>query len=253
MPMTTSDDMKTLAIIPARMDSDRLPGKPLKVVGGRELLVWTYERAKRCQRVDHVLVSTPDEEVASFCKKRRMLWWPTSPLSPSGTHRCAETLEKLKDNAGVDVVVNWQVDEPCVEPYDVDCMIQHLRCSTFGVATLVAPVDDKHQPHDENVVKVAVSASGRCLWFSRAPMRGASLHCGVYAFKADTLRRIRRMPPTLLSRAESLEQLTWLEWSVDMLASYVSKLPLAINLPEDCEKFRKLSTELLRGNDREKD
>ncbi len=238
MPTTTTDRNNLVAIIiPCRMESKRLPWKPLLEAGGKALVQWTYERARRCRRADYVLVACEAGPISQYCQDNHMLWIETRDDHPTGTHRVVESLGKMAANSRVGIVVNWQCDEPLVQPRDVDRLIVHQRSSVGSASTLVARLEDE-QADDEHETKVAVDIHGRCRWFSRAPMRGALGHCGVYAFRSEQLRRIGRLSPTPLSMTESLEQIAWLEGGLSIDAVDIRSLPLSINTSEDWEKFK---------------
>ena len=230
--------MKSLIIIPARMESERLPGKPLLDVGGKSLLEWTYDRAIKAD-VDGVLIATSDAVIYDYCGRKGMGVMMTCKEHPTGTHRCAETAARLPDR--YDVVINWQVDEPLVKSKDVERLMK-LICAYNDISTLVAPLSYKDR-RNRDVVKTAVSdriSHDVCQWFSRAPLAGAMGHVGVYAFRWEVLQKLGRLDTTLLSRAESLEQLTWLEDAWEIRAVETDKLPLSINTQEDLERFKEI-------------
>ena len=229
--------MKTIIIIPARMGSSRFPGKPLAPVNGIPLVHWTYNQARRLSNL--VIVATPDREIAHYCEKNNLAWRPTMIHHPTGTHRAAEVIRQMRDGAvgQKDLVINWQVDEPFVDPNDV---AQFNR--RFGFKTLFGELRD-HLLFDSNLVKVAVGDQNRCLWFSRAPMRGAKEHIGVYGFEASKLIELEKIEPTSLSKAESLEQLTWIEkLPNDWITGFPieGEIPLSINTPEDLELMQEI-------------
>ncbi len=241
---------KNIIIIPARMASERLPGKPMLMAGGKPLVHWTHDRAKKT-KADHVIVTSPDREVARYCRENGLTFWPSSEDCQTGTHRCADVLRYLRrGQPKIDCVVNWQVDEPLADPEAVDRMI-HL----FGdrararampeVATLVTNMPDDLEAEladpryvDGDVIKAAVGGAGDAYWFSRAPMLGACLHCGVYAFPPDVLEYIGHLQPTRLSQRESLEQLTWIEEALEIQTVRIGNLPPSINTLEDWEMFK---------------
>ena len=230
--MTTG---KRIIIIPARLASHRFPGKPMaEVKPGVPLVRAVYDRAKQTA-ADHVIVATPDREVAQYCKDNGMVWRPTRPDHPTGTHRCAEVLRQFKEGVEVSTVVNWQCDEPMV-PVDV---VNKLLTSEPTITTLVGE-DEWGLDSDPNVVKVVVShISGRCHWFSRAPMAGAFCHCGVYAFDPCILEDLGRLKPTRYSMAESLEQLAWIEHGYVINGQMMGDLPFSVDTPADLEKLKR--------------
>lgn len=229
---------KTAIIIPARMESTRFPGKPMAKADGRPLVHWTYDRAKQTI-ADHVIVATPDREIARYCDMNGLIWRPTREDHPTGTHRCAEVFEQIKADVGL--VLNWQVNEPLVEPEDVNRLIE----SEYITGTLVAnPLVGKEACgyHKTNTVKTVMSPINmRCYWFSRAPMAGAYFHCGVYAFLPNVLRALGKQTPSKHSLAESLEQLTWIDHGYAIYGVQIKgKFPLSINTPEDFAEFREV-------------
>lgn len=238
MNATTSDDVRNVIIIPCRMDGRRLPGKPMMTAAGRPLVRWVYDLARRVGNAQRVIVATADDEIIKYCSDNGMLWQHTRADHPTGTHRCAEVLKQFDDVYLFDpkVVVNWQVDEVCVNPKDVARLIDYMKWE-HDVATLVTP-DLAGMEDDRDVVKVATSEDGRCRWFSRSALAGAGGHCGIYAFQPHVLRRLGKQRTTPLSRAESLEQLAWLESAHTIQAIEIDKLPLAINTRQNLDQFR---------------
>lgn len=229
---------KKVIVIPARMASNRLPGKPMLEAAGKSLVQWTYERA-RATEADHVIVATGDAKIAHHCQQVGMTWMLTTGDHQSGTSRTAEIFTKLEPEVRqrVQVIVNWQVDEPMVEPSDVNKLMA-MRISSIG--TLVCANQGISLPlHDSNVTKV-VWSHNRCHWFSRAPMRGAGFHVGLYSFTPFLLQAVSLLKQSRLSMLESLEQLTWLENGFALVPVEVRQLPLSIDTPEDWVKFKQM-------------
>ena len=229
---------KKIIVIPARMASSRLPGKPMLEAADKPLVQWTYERAKATE-ADHVIVATEDAEIAHHCQRTGMTWMLTTGDHQNGTSRAAEIIAKLKPEIrhGVSVVVNWQVDEPTVEPSDVDKLMA-MRISSIGTLVCVNrraafAIDDP------NVTKVVWSC-GRCHWFSRVPMRGAGFHVGLYSFTPFLLQAVSLLKSSRLSVLESLEQLTWIENGFALAPVEIKQLPLSIDTLEDWMKFKQL-------------
>ena len=233
---------KKIVVIPARMSSGRLPGKPMLEAAGKPLVQWTYEQAKKTE-ADYVIIATGDIEIAHHCDRVGMTWMLADGNHPNGTSRVAEVVAKLKPEVrqGNLVVVNWQVDEPMVEPLDVNKLMS-LRLSSIG--TLVCK--DRKTPCDAdnmlnpNTVKV-VWSRGRCYWFSRTSIPGAGFHVGLYSFSVFLLGVASMLNPSHLSKLESLEQLTWLENDISLLPIEIEQsLPLSINTLEDWIAFKQL-------------
>ena len=228
---------KRIILIPARIASGRFPGKALaEVMPGVPLVRAVYDRAKSTN-ADHVIVVTPDREIANYCRENGLPWRPSREDHPTGTHRCAEVLRHFKEEVNVKVVVNWQVDEPLVPMVWVNRLME----GEPTIATLASRGGDAAGGlmDDSKVVKVAFTpTSRRCHWFSRAPMRGAFFHCGVYAFYPAILEELGQLRPTLYSIRESLEQLGWIESGHSIYGLLMDDLPPSVNTPEDLEHVK---------------
>lgn len=232
---------KTIIIIPTRLASERFPNKPLAEFRGAPLVVHTARQAKKTGF--GVLVTGPDREIAAACAQHGMNFMPTSPVPPNGTDRCFELARRMRLEPN-DILINWQVDEPFVQPETVVALADILR--TYGgvwdgehcrpsICTIVAPNDD-WGPADwenRNNVKVAV-ANNFCHWFSRAALGGSAAHVGVYAFWGlAALQAAAEAPQGQACKAERLEQLAWLESGMAILAASIDYMPVSINVPED--------------------
>lgn len=237
------DDKKALIIIPANMKSKRLPCKPMLEAGGLPLVHHVYKAASLVKGAS-VFIATDSSTISFYCsnenKYEELLFVDTFKSHPTGTHRCAEAVSKVAKSVkwNIDVVVNWQVDEPFVEPEDVEKLIELTR-ATGEIATIVSRSSYPLEDHD--IVK-AMCFGGRCLWFQReivAPNRPVCReHIGVYAFPREKLVELGELKPTPLSKATSLEQLAWIENGYDIRALETPSVPLSINTPEDFERFR---------------
>jgi len=232
---------RKIVVIPARMASDRLPGKPMLEAAGKPLVQWTYEQAKKTE-ADHVVVATGDNKIARYCEEVGMTWMLADGNHSNGTSRVAEVVAKLKPEVQeqCQVVVNWQVDEPMIEPSDANKLMA-LRLSSIG--TLVCKDQGKAcdvaAMKDQNVVKT-VWSRGRCYWFSRIPLPGAGYHVGLYSFSLFLLRVASVLRPSHMAKLESLEQLTWLENDITLMPIEIQQHPLSINTPDDWAKFKAL-------------
>lgn len=237
--------MKVLGVIPARYGSTRFPGKPLAMIGGKTMIRRTCEQVLKAS-LDAVVVATDDprilEEVEGFGQRALM----TRADHPSGTDRCREALDLLGD--GFDAVVNIQGDEPFIDPARIDQVADLIRRDDTVIATLAEPVTDPAALDNPNVVKVVFGQDGNALYFSRHPLpyvRGTERsrwldttayyrHVGLYAYKAATLRAVTALPPGRLERAESLEQLRWLENGFPIRVAVTAPgRSIAIDTPQD--------------------
>jgi len=231
---------KTIAIIPARLGSSRLRNKPLLMFGGRTLLEWTYIQA-RAAEVDNVLVTSPDKAVCEKCRDLGIPWFPSSIDCQSGTHRCLEVYDRMRGTSKDDIVINWQCDEPLLHSTYVDQAIKRIKSDyDKSIHTFVSNLtgDGLDNP---DVVKVAVrmrdSWTASCFWFTRAPIARPLVHCGVYVFPAKELYKYGSEDLSDNARAESLEQLTWIENGAVIRALLLPMPPLSINSPEDAINF----------------
>lgn len=235
-------------IIPARMESSRLPNKPLLSVCGKSLLQWTYEAAHQVYNADLVFVAIPEgnQPLIKHCIGHRIPYVETSPDLPNGTARCREAALKLIElgifresvGRGIDVVVNWQVDEPLVKPEQVRRLIGNMRSK--DIWTLTSPMIDGDAERSD-VVKVIVNRhSSVCHWFSRSGMASALNHIGVYAFDLRVLKYMGNLEQTYHSKAENLEQLTWIEFGCRMFGQIIDAQCFGINTMKDLDDFRKI-------------
>lgn len=215
-----------IVAIPARYGSTRLPGKPLRLLGGEPLIAHVARRA-RMAGAAQVIVATDDARVAAALAGSGTEVCMTRADHASGGDRLAECAAKLgwSDDA---LVVNLQGDEPFAPAAGIRAVADALREDAAPMATLAAPVESVEQWFDPNCVKVVCDTRGRALYFSRAPvpwvrdalardrtrMPGGGAvwrHIGIYAYRAGFLRTFAALAPTPLERAESLEQLRALE------------------------------------------
>lgn len=241
-----------LAVIPARYASTRFPGKPLVDIGGKTMIRRVYEQVLQSRRVDAAVVATDDERiyehVLSFGGAVRM----TRAEHPSGTDRCAEVAGHFPE---AKFILNVQGDEPFVQPEQIDLLADTLTGSEqFSIATLAKKIEQQEMLFNPNVVKVVFSEANGAIYFSRHPIpfvRGAEpanwlsrqvfyKHIGLYGFRRETLLDIAALSPTPLERAESLEQLRWLENSLRIAVGVTELETVGIDSPEDLEKMRGL-------------
>ncbi|MEP6994982.1 MAG: 3-deoxy-manno-octulosonate cytidylyltransferase [Acidobacteriota bacterium] len=206
--------MTVLAVIPARYASVRFPGKPLAPLAGLPMVVHVLHAAQSARQVDRVVVATEDARVAEAVQAAGGEAMMTSASAVSGTDRVAEVARRIP----ADVYVNVQGDEPLMPGENIDLALAALlEAPERHIATLAYPLPAERSA-DPNTVKVAVARDGRALYFSRSPIpyyrQGEPAyrkHLGIYVFRAETLHTVAALPPSPLERAESLEQLRWLE------------------------------------------
>ena len=210
------DRMKALCIIPARYASTRLPGKPLRDIAGKPMIVRVYERAVQAKRVQDVVVATDDERIRTAVEEHGGRAVMTRTDHATGTDRLAEVAEKMTD---YDLIINVQGDEPLIDPTVIDELVEpFLADARLSMATAKTLLTDEEEIANPNNVKVITDLAGNALYFSRARIpyarnEGANVykHIGIYAYRRDFLLSYARMAQTPLERSESLEQLRALE------------------------------------------
>jgi 3-deoxy-D-manno-octulosonate cytidylyltransferase len=238
--------MKIVGVIPARYASVRFPGKPLASLAGKPMVVRVWEAARSAGRIDRVVVATDDERIARVVREAGGEAVLTSPDAASGTDRLAEAARQIP----ADIYVNVQGDEPLMSPSNIDVAVETLVSDPRReIATLALPIPASDAA-DPNVVKAAVAADGRALYFSRAPIPYARhgqpayrKHLGIYGYRAATLQRLAALSPSPLERMESLEQLRWLEAGYTIWVGEATDDSIGVDTPEDLRKaellFRK--------------
>lgn len=237
-----------LVVIPSRYASTRFPGKVLARLAGREVVEWCYQAAKRA-RLGPVVVATEDRRVAKAVQAFGGEALMTSPRCGSGSDRVHEAAKRYQ----TPFILNLQGDLPLVSPSTLRRVVKLLRDNPKAdIATAVIPLQNPRRAADPNVVKAALGAQGRALYFSRSPIpfsrngRKAPRyeHLGLYAFRRPALARFVRLPPSPLEKAESLEQLRALGDGMSIYAAVVHEPPVAIDTPADlrrAESFLKKS------------
>jgi 3-deoxy-manno-octulosonate cytidylyltransferase (CMP-KDO synthetase) len=244
-------------IIPARYASSRFPGKPLAEIGGKPMIRRVYEQASKS--LDTVYVATDDTRiyntVLNFGGKALM----TSPEHQSGTDRCAEAVNILTKQEGIetDVVINIQGDEPFIRQEQINRLISCFSDKSVVIATLVRKVQPGEDVANPNHPKAILDLSGNAIYFTRNVIpyiRNAEMsewtllhtyykHIGMYAYKTDTLNLITSLPQSSLEKAESLEQNRWLENGFKIRTAVTEWESVGIDTPEDLEKAKKSLTD----------
>ena len=237
-----------LAIIPARYASTRFPGKPLVDIMGKSMIQRVYEQTKKATLISLVVVATDDERIAEHVRSFGGEVVMTSPDHPSGTDRCQEAAQLI--GADYTYIINVQGDEPFIDPVQIDTLAESLRNGKTELATLVAKVKRPEILTDIGEVKVVMNEQGQALYFSRQAipfLRGVPLtewhllheyyyHVGMYAYRSDILEKICQLPISSLEKAESLEQLRWMENGYSITCAITELDSYCIETPEDIEK-----------------
>lgn len=240
--------MTTLAIIPARYASTRFPGKPLALLCGKPVIQWVWERVSAVGAVTEAVVATDDRRILEAVESIGGRAMMTSDQHRSGTDRCGEVLKALEaEGRRYDVVVNVQGDEPFVEARQLESLLENFASPETEIASLMTPIKDWEELQSPNNVKVVCNLRHEALYFSRQPiphLRGADQkewparqtyykHVGIYAFRAEALKRVVALPPSALEGSESLEQLRWLDNGYRIRMSVTDHTNIGIDTPED--------------------
>lgn len=244
--------MKFIGIIPARYSSTRFPGKPLALLGGKPVVQHVYEKATVA--LDTVYVATDDnriyEAVKAFGGKAVM----TRADHQNGTERIREAIGKI--GGAWDVVVNIQGDEPFIHPTQIEALCHCFDDSQTDIATLGKPFGSFQEVENPNSPKIVVDNKGFALYFSRSIIpfvRGVEQthwlehypylkHLGIYAYRTEVLKQITELPQSSLEKAESLEQLRWLQNGYRIKVALTNEETVGIDTPADlarAEEFLK--------------
>jgi 3-deoxy-manno-octulosonate cytidylyltransferase (CMP-KDO synthetase) len=250
-----------VAIIPARYNSTRLPGKPLLQIAGRPLVLWVVERALAARNVSRAIVATDDARIFDCVTSAGFEAVMTHERHPTGTDRVAEVARNLD----AEIIVNVQGDEPLIEPETIDRAVHALIIDReAAIATTCEPIDDLADVLSRAVVKVVVDDAGRALNFSRAPipfpnqavLRHGSIeaalecepallstfrkHTGLYVYRREFLLKFIGWPQSEAEKSESLEQLRALERGVKIRVVEASAPSVGVDTIEDLERVRLL-------------
>jgi len=237
---------QTVVLIPARMASTRLPGKPLADIAGLPMIVQVWRRAMAAG-IGPVHVACAEPEIAAAVRAAGGLAVETDPNHPSGSDRIAEALARIDPDRRFDVVVNLQGDLPTIDPAIVRAVAAPLVDPAIDIATLVTEITDPAEAANPNVVKAVVAFApgadtGPALYFSRnaVPAGPGPLwhHIGIYAYRRDALAQFVALPPGVLEQREKLEQLRALEAGMRIAAVRVDTLPLGVDTPADLARAR---------------
>ena len=238
--------LSPVIVIPARMASSRLPGKPMADIGGAPMIVHVWRRAMEAE-LGPVLVACAETEIAEAIEKAGGHAVLTSPDHPSGSDRVFEAVEKFDPDQRYTAVINVQGDLPTLDPNVIRATFQPLEQPGVDIATLITEITDPSEWGNPNVVKAIVSlkkgeSMGRALYFTRAtaPSGEGPLyhHIGLYSFRRDSLRRFISLPQGVLERRERLEQLRALENGMRIDAALVATSPLGVDTPSELERAR---------------
>jgi 3-deoxy-manno-octulosonate cytidylyltransferase (CMP-KDO synthetase) len=268
---------KAVAIIPARYDSVRLPGKALLEIAGKPMICWVVERAMAARNLTRAIVATDDERIFDAVNSAGHEVVMTRRDHTSGTDRIAEVASTLED---VNVVVNVQGDEPLISALTIERAVDAMKegptgeqgkgergTERVGIVTTWEPIETAADVLNPDVVKIVIDGSGSAVYFSRSPvpypreavrrhgsleaalreepasLTGFRKHTGLYIYRRDVLLAFAKWPPSDLERSESLEQLRALEHGVRIKAIQASTSSIGVDTFEDLERVRAILEE----------
>jgi 3-deoxy-manno-octulosonate cytidylyltransferase (CMP-KDO synthetase) len=239
---------RTLVVIPARMQSTRLPGKPLADIGGVPMIVRVWRQAMAAE-TGRVVVATDSQDIIAAVRQAGGEAVMTRADHASGSDRVFEAVNHVDPEGDFEIILNLQGDLPTLEPrLALDC-VAPLHEKGPDIATLAAEIKVKSERTNPNVVKVvgtptAVPGRLRALLFTRAtaPYGEGPLyhHIGIYAFRRSALERFVSLRPSPLEKREKLEQLRALENGMRIDVTLVDTVPLGVDTPDDLERARRL-------------
>jgi 3-deoxy-manno-octulosonate cytidylyltransferase (CMP-KDO synthetase) len=243
--------VSVIAVIPARFDSTRLPGKALAEIGGVPMIVRAWRQTRHARSLQRVIVATDDERIARTIREAGGEAEMTATTHQSGTDRIAEVAARIK----AEIYLNVQGDQPFIEPADLDALVEPMIADpSLSMGTLATPITDDEEWYNPNKVKVVCDARGDALYFSRSPIpfardggrpAMARRHIGVYGYRRDFLLAFAALEPGVLEQIEKLEQLRVLErgYRIRVVASVAPSLE--VDTPED---LARANDELARDN-----
>ncbi|MFL5728910.1 MAG: 3-deoxy-manno-octulosonate cytidylyltransferase [Cytophagaceae bacterium] len=243
--------MKILGIIPARYASTRFPAKALADIHGKSMIRRVYEQACKASSLSRVIVATDHEEILNHVKSFGEAVM-TNPEHQSGTDRCQEVLQQMKEP--FDYVINIQGDEPFIMPEQIDLLASCLNSAGVELATLVKKISDQETLFNPNTPKVIFNKDHEAIYFSRQTiphLRGIHQkdwlthhtfykHIGIYAYRSDILAKITKLPVSSLEKSEALDQLRWIENGYRIKVAITEFETIGIDTPEDLLKAASL-------------
>lgn len=233
---------KTLVVIPSRLESVRLPRKPLAQIADRPMVAWVLKHSTDAA-VGNVVVATCGEEIANTVEQHGGKAIITSPSLPSGTDRVWAAYQAM-GAPDVDVIINVQGDLPFVNPAHLQSILNPFKDSSVDVATIAAPITDLSEINNPNVVKIAMDTPkdgiARAVYFSRQAIPANAIsfyhHIGVYAYRPKALESFVSQHPCYLELTEKLEQLRFLQHGFRIDVAIVNEPPLSVDTQDDLNR-----------------
>lgn len=243
--------MKFVTIIPARFQSTRFPGKPLAILGQKPIIQWVYENARKT--MDDVYVATDDERIFNTVESFGGKAVYTLSNHQSGTDRVAEAAQKIAETINFDVIINIQGDEPFIRTEQIESLKNCFHTPETEIATLIKPITNPAEITNINRPKVVINRKQEAMYFSRSSIpfvrdypaeawinrSSFYSHIGMYAYRYDILLKLTQLPVGILEKAESLEQLRWLENGYRIKTAQTIFENIGIDTPEDLENAKR--------------
>ena len=232
--------MKAIGVIPARLHSNRFPKKILHLIDGKPMVVHVYERAKKSQLLEDVIVAIDADETNKVLTDWKVKTIMTSDNHVSGTDRIQEAVADIE----ADVVVNIQGDEPTIPPLLIDELVQQFEDETIEMATVAGKDMDVEKIMDVNAVKVLLDAGGFAVNFRRVPvpseMGGYYHHMGIYAYRKFTLKKYTELEPSDNERLLNLEQYRALDNGIPIKVILTDKVTKGIDVIDDLKQLERI-------------
>jgi 3-deoxy-manno-octulosonate cytidylyltransferase (CMP-KDO synthetase) len=235
-------------IIPARLNAERLPNKPLKLINNKEMILHVHDVAKD-SNVGQVIIATPDQEILELIKKHNGQAVLTSSRHKTGTDRIFEVF-KEELNSKPEIIINYQGDMPNLNPNVIKSLAKHMKKKLCDIATLASHIENSHEEKDANVVKVLTDNSIKNKFFAKAvdffrisnkPLNKLTYHhIGIYAFTNKALIRYVSLKRSKLEIERNLEQMRALENEMEINVGYVDSCPLSVDTKEDLKAVKKI-------------
>ncbi|MBU2649786.1 MAG: 3-deoxy-manno-octulosonate cytidylyltransferase [Bacteroidetes bacterium] len=246
--------MNFIGIIPARYASSRFPGKPLADIMGKPMICHTYDSVHNSGITSLTVVATDDLRIEETAKASGARVIMTSPDHSSGTERCGEATRLLLQSGEInpeDVIINIQGDEPFMDAGQLRLLTSCFTDPHIEIATLIYRITNAEELFNPNKVKAVVDIDGSVMYFSRSTIpflrdiprdewllqHNFYRHLGIYAYKVKTLLKLVTLPAGQLEKAESLEQLRWMEYGYKIYSKVTDHENLSVDTPEDLEQL----------------
>jgi 3-deoxy-manno-octulosonate cytidylyltransferase (CMP-KDO synthetase) len=235
-------------IIPSRLNAERLPNKPLKLINNKEMILHVHDVAKD-SNVGQVIVATPNQEIFELIKKNNGQAILTSKKHETGTDRVFEVFEQILVSKP-EIIINFQGDMPNLNPNAIKDLAEHMKKNLCDIGTLASQIENIQEEKDPNVVKVLTDSNIKNKSFAKAldffrtfnkPINKLTYHhVGIYAFTNKALMRYVSLKRSKLEIERKLEQMRALENKMRIDVGYIDSCPLSVDTQEDLEAVKKI-------------